>query len=157
MPTYTVIGLRDDDGTLLVAGVLLGEHGTVDTAETTDGMTRWAVAVTADTADQAEALAIDEAQNDGDPGVIRVDPPGCGCTDCLIGWSVPLDYITDQQRQELFAGDLDNATGRAVGAIAGEHAFARLGLTWPGDEKFAAVRGDLRDAFGAMRSDPAGS
>jgi hypothetical protein len=30
--------------------------------------------------------------------VRRIDPKDCGCTDCLIGWSVPID----QARAEVF-------------------------------------------------------
>lgn len=24
----------------------------------------------------------------------RIDPPTCGCTDCIIGWSIPVDDLT---------------------------------------------------------------
>lgn len=53
-----------------------------------------------------------------DEGPARVDPPGCGCTDCIIGeWSKPLDQITYQQLVRLIHGNIENATGRDAAAL----------------------------------------
>ena len=40
----------------------------------------------------------------------RVDPRHCGCTDCLTGYSVPLNMITQQTVQDLIRGKVQNAT-----------------------------------------------
>lgn len=42
--------------------------------------------------------------------VFRIDPAGCGCTDCLVGHSVPVDRATDIQMAALLAGMLSDAT-----------------------------------------------
>lgn len=42
---------------------------------------------------------------------IQIDPPGCGCTECLTGLYVPLDRATDEQVRALLTGAMPNATG----------------------------------------------
>jgi hypothetical protein len=42
------------------------------------------------------------------PRLIAVDPPECGCTECLIGEYVPLDMATSAHIRALFRGDLKN-------------------------------------------------
>jgi hypothetical protein len=44
----------------------------------------------------------------GDP--IQIDPPGCGCTECLTGLYVPLDRATDEQVMGMLCGGISNAT-----------------------------------------------
>lgn len=41
----------------------------------------------------------------------RVDPPGCVCTDCTVGDSVPLDLATEAQVEALCEEELQDATG----------------------------------------------
>jgi len=41
----------------------------------------------------------------------RVDPPSCGCTDCLTGYSVPLNLATWQTVKAMIHGDVQDATG----------------------------------------------
>jgi hypothetical protein len=41
----------------------------------------------------------------------RVDPPGCGCTDCLVGYSKPLDELDQSEKLALGLGLLFDATG----------------------------------------------
>ena len=40
----------------------------------------------------------------------RVDPPTCGCTDCLTGYSVPLNLATWQTIRAMIHGDVQDAT-----------------------------------------------
>lgn len=44
-------------------------------------------------------------------GVLAVDPPGCGCTECLTGVYVPLDQATPGQVAAAARGVLGNNTG----------------------------------------------
>jgi len=41
----------------------------------------------------------------------RMDPPDCGCTDCITGYSKPLDFASDEELQLLKVGVIYNATG----------------------------------------------
>lgn len=43
--------------------------------------------------------------------VLAVDPPGCGCTECLTGVYVPLDQATPSQVAAAARGVLGNNTG----------------------------------------------
>lgn len=45
------------------------------------------------------------------PRLIAIDPPGCGCTECIIGDYVPLDLATDEQVLAMLQGYLYNNTG----------------------------------------------
>jgi hypothetical protein len=42
---------------------------------------------------------------------VAIDPPGCGCTECLTGEYVPLERATHAQILKLFAGRLRDNTG----------------------------------------------
>lgn len=41
---------------------------------------------------------------------VRLDPSGCRCTDCIIGWSVPVDKASDRDL-DVLAGTTDDASG----------------------------------------------
>ena len=41
---------------------------------------------------------------------IQVDPPGCGCTECLTGLYVPLDRATGEHVNALMSGAMSDAT-----------------------------------------------
>lgn len=41
---------------------------------------------------------------------VQIDPPGCGCTECLTGEYVPLDQASKEQVAAMLAGKLSNAT-----------------------------------------------
>jgi hypothetical protein len=41
----------------------------------------------------------------------RIDPPTCGCTDCITGYSKPMDEATDQELWQMMIGLKQNATG----------------------------------------------
>jgi len=44
----------------------------------------------------------------------RLDPPGCGCTDCITSppYSRPIDTVSDDLVISMLMGDVLNATGR---------------------------------------------
>lgn len=42
---------------------------------------------------------------------IAIDPPGCGCTECITGEYVPLVDATPRQITDMLAGRLGNNTG----------------------------------------------
>lgn len=39
---------------------------------------------------------------------VAIDPPGCGCTECLTGECVPLDRATDAQLELMLQGKIRN-------------------------------------------------
>lgn len=39
---------------------------------------------------------------------IAIDPPGCGCTECIIGQYKPLDESTQEQVVDMLAGRIGN-------------------------------------------------
>lgn len=39
---------------------------------------------------------------------IAIDPPGCGCTECIIGQYKPLDWATQEQIVDMLTGRLGN-------------------------------------------------
>jgi hypothetical protein len=45
------------------------------------------------------------------PNPRAIDPPGCGCTECLIGEYVPLDRATNTQIRQMTAGEIADHTG----------------------------------------------
>lgn len=42
---------------------------------------------------------------------IAIDPPGCGCTECITGEYVPLVDATPRQITDMLAGRIGNNTG----------------------------------------------
>lgn len=43
--------------------------------------------------------------------LIAIDPPGCGCTECIIGQYVPLNHATPENIAAMLSGQLSNHTG----------------------------------------------
>lgn len=43
--------------------------------------------------------------------IARLDPPGCGCTDCLTGHSRPIDVASNEELAACARGQIENATG----------------------------------------------
>ena len=41
----------------------------------------------------------------------RIDPEYCGCVDCIIGYSKPINTWTQEDLGRLYAGLLQNASG----------------------------------------------
>lgn len=41
----------------------------------------------------------------------RIDPYNCGCTDCILSYSVPLDEAHDSEIIAMLDGHIENATG----------------------------------------------
>jgi hypothetical protein len=42
--------------------------------------------------------------------LIAIDPPRCGCTECLVGEYRPLDQATDEDIRALFRGEIRDNT-----------------------------------------------
>lgn len=40
----------------------------------------------------------------------RIDPVGCGCTDCIIGYSVPIDLALSADFDRFVLGLVDDAS-----------------------------------------------
>jgi hypothetical protein len=53
----------------------------------------------------------------------RIDPPGCGCTDCMTGYSLPLGDAGDAQIRQLLKGNLQDATSTTF-TVTKTRAFA---------------------------------
>jgi hypothetical protein len=51
---------------------------------------------------------------DGNPKLYRLDPEGCGCTDCLVGASKPYPQANQDELRACMNGELDNATDAYV-------------------------------------------
>lgn len=45
-----------------------------------------------------------------DPNLEAIDPPGCGCTECLTGEYKPLDKASEDDIRALFAGEVRDHT-----------------------------------------------
>lgn len=43
----------------------------------------------------------------------RIDPRGCGCTDCIVGESKPIDRCDQNELQGLYLGYLTNASNES--------------------------------------------
>lgn len=54
----------------------------------------------------------------GEPRLWRLDPPGCGCTDCLVGNSKPIDEASERELFDARAGVLVNSSGHHVHVAA---------------------------------------
>ena len=50
----------------------------------------------------------------------RIDPPGCGCTDCLVRWSVPLDMASVDHVFAMRAGEVEDATSEEFQTVTTE-------------------------------------
>jgi hypothetical protein len=48
----------------------------------------------------------------------RLDPRGCACTDCLIGYSRPISEATDAQLFDAARGLIDNASGQTLTIVS---------------------------------------
>lgn len=58
----------------------------------------------------------------------RVDPAGCGCTDCIVGkWSKPADQLDDNEALNWVNGYLADASGVLPEVTITIHA---VGRTW---------------------------
>lgn len=87
------------------------------------GLNEWAIReglmISADivtlTLSQAIELGIPDVQDDPEPDkaapVVTIDPPDCGCTECMTGEYTPLDQAKPWQLALLFAGSAVNNTG----------------------------------------------
>lgn len=67
------------------------------------------------------ALAVNQGPA-GARGHLVIDPPGCGCTECITGEYVPLDEAKPWQLERLFTGSAVNNTGLRFEAVANSDA-----------------------------------
>lgn len=82
-----------------------------DVALLTDG--RWlhiarARFVDDDTVEGWQQIPVGELIGQGE--LRRIDPPNCGCTDCLTGYSKPWNAASDDEQAAMLCGRLDDAT-----------------------------------------------
>jgi hypothetical protein len=61
---------------------------------------------------------------------IAIDPPGCGCTECIIGEYVPLHLATPKHMRKMLAGKILDNTGRAFWFEDNVLSEGEWGLTW---------------------------
>ena len=83
--------------------------------------------------------------NDADTKLHRLDPPDCGCTDCILrDWSIPVDTADDDQVLAMLAGDLMNATAYPADAYLvirdGAGAYQAIIMPWKRDAFDDALR-----------------
>jgi hypothetical protein len=45
------------------------------------------------------------------PKIKIIDPPDCGCTDCITEYSKPINYCTKQELLQMHWGVIPNASG----------------------------------------------
>ena len=63
----------------------------------------------------ADAQAVIKAAQDKPILTITaIDPPGCGCTECITGVYQPLDQATDTELVAMILGEIENHTGYDV-------------------------------------------
>lgn len=55
-----------------------------------------------------------EAPSTYDSDVRRIDPPDCGCTDCMTGYSRPFNFASDDLLRMLARGQLRDASGQTA-------------------------------------------
>lgn len=70
------------------------------------------------------------SSEDRDTWPIQVDPPGCGCTECLIGQYVPLDRATSEQVIALLCGELGSGLSPSDLQLRVKIQFAGWGARW---------------------------
>lgn len=46
--------------------------------------------------------------------LIAIDPPGCGCTECITGEYVPLNEATEEQITQMLVGKVRNNTAQQL-------------------------------------------
>lgn len=72
-------------------------------------------------------------------GVLAVDPPGCGCTECATGVYVPLDQATPSQVAAAARGVLGNNTGFGRAELAARSLPRETDIDCLTDEYLAQV------------------
>lgn len=58
------------------------------------------------------------ALNEAAPWPLAIDPPGCGCTECITGEYVPFDQATDEQIAALLRGEIHDNVGDGLTVTA---------------------------------------
>lgn len=78
-------------------------------------------------------------------GPVAIDPPGCGCTECLTGEYVPLDQAQGQHVLDLFAGRLrDNTSSGTEFAVIVSVNGGDYTWTFRAADLIEAIRGGAR-------------
>lgn len=70
---------------------------------------------------------------------VGIDPPGCGCTDCIIGNSIPLDYSWDMDelaKQAIRGRPVINRTSMPLALVRSEPTIRAVPEGYPDRWRF---------------------
>jgi len=65
----------------------------------------------------------------------RIDPRGCGCTDCLIGYSKPLGFADGTELFLMLQGAIQNATGYEADHFQVDHIDISISIRQPDEDQ----------------------
>jgi len=75
---------------------------------------------------------------------VAIDPPGCGCTECMTGEYVPLERASAAQILDLFRGRLRDNTDHTVFTLVVNANEGDYTWVFAASELIEAIRGGER-------------